>query len=118
MKRTTVRWVTGTSSGGVKNAYRGDGKYAQLCVIMPDQNAVVASRPTQSGGRNVDIVFDLLVPKMQDALLPENPEGVMKLRDFESRSSRRRARPEVSSYLARSTMTLDQICAIVYLPNG
>ncbi|MGI6400644.1 MAG: serine hydrolase [Thermoguttaceae bacterium] len=105
----------------VKNAYRGDGKYAQLCVIMPDQNAVVAiTSDSSQAGETLDIVFDLLVPKMQDAPLPENPEGVAKLRDFEkSLKPKEGASGSQLVSCAIHNDALDQdMRYIVYLPNG
>ena len=55
------------------NAYRGDGAFGQYCVVMPDQDAVLA---INSGVRNMQTVLDLvwehLLPAMQDSPLPAN----------------------------------------------
>ena len=52
-------------------AYRGDGAFGQFCVIVPEQDAVLA---ITSGLRNMQAVLDLvwqhLLPAMQDAPLP------------------------------------------------
>src|SRR5262249_27792470 len=52
----------------------GDGAFGQYCVIMPEQNAVLA---ITSGLGNMqpplDLVWDHLLPAMQAAPLPENP---------------------------------------------
>lgn len=49
------------------NAYRGDGAYGQFCVIMPHQDAVVA---TTSGLSDMQLILNLmwehLMPCMQD----------------------------------------------------
>ncbi len=56
------------------NAYRGDGAFGQYCVIMPDQDAVLA---ITSGLGNMqpplDLVWELLLPAMQPTPLPEDP---------------------------------------------
>jgi CubicO group peptidase (beta-lactamase class C family) len=53
------------------DAYRGDGAFGQFCVVMPDQDAVLA---ITSGVRNMQAVLDLawehLLPAMQGAPLP------------------------------------------------
>lgn len=51
--------------------YRGDGAFGQFCIVMPEQDAVVA---ITSGGRNMQAVMNLvlekLLPAMQAAPLP------------------------------------------------
>lgn len=53
------------------NAYRGDGAFGQFCVVMPDQDAVLA---ITSGLRNMQAVLNLawehLLPAMQAGSLP------------------------------------------------
>jgi CubicO group peptidase (beta-lactamase class C family) len=53
------------------NAYRGDGAYGQYCVVMPDQDAVMA---ITSGVGDMQAVLDKvwahLLPAMQPAPLP------------------------------------------------
>ena len=60
--------------------YRGDGAFGQFCIVMPDQDAVVA---ITSGTRNMqaimDLVWDKLLPAMQPAPLPANNEADQKL---------------------------------------
>jgi CubicO group peptidase (beta-lactamase class C family) len=55
------------------NAYRGDGAFGQYCVVMPDQDAVLA---ITSGLQNMQAVLDLvwkhLLPALQAEPLPEN----------------------------------------------
>lgn len=62
------------------NAYRGDGAFGQFCVIMPDQDAVLA---ITSGVGNMQAVLDLvwehLLPAMQAAPLPEDGAARQKL---------------------------------------
>jgi CubicO group peptidase (beta-lactamase class C family) len=54
-------------------AYRGDGAFGQYCVIMPEQDAVLA---ITSGLGNMqpplDLVWDHLLPAMQPRPLPED----------------------------------------------
>ena len=54
-------------------AYRGDGAFGQFCVIMPEQDAVLA---ITSGVADMQAVLNLawtyLLPAMQPAALPDN----------------------------------------------
>jgi CubicO group peptidase (beta-lactamase class C family) len=57
-------------------AYRGDGAFGQFCIVMPEQDAVVA---ITSGCRDMqavlNLVWDRLLPAMKDAPLPaDDPE--------------------------------------------
>ena len=60
--------------------YRGDGAFGQFCIVMPEQDAVVA---ITSGTRNMaavmNLVWDKLLPAMQPASLPANAESDQKL---------------------------------------
>ena len=55
------------------NLYRGDGAFGQYCIVMPEQDAVVA---ITSGVRDMqqvmNLVWDRLLPAMKDKALPEN----------------------------------------------
>jgi CubicO group peptidase (beta-lactamase class C family) len=62
------------------NAYRGDGAFGQYCVVMPDQDAVLAI----TGGlgdmqRVLDTVWQHLLPAMAAGPLPADPETRKKL---------------------------------------
>ncbi|HVO41270.1 MAG TPA: serine hydrolase [Aggregatilineales bacterium] len=55
------------------SAYRGDGAFGQYCVVMPDQDAVLAV----TGGLGdmqapLNLVWDHLLPAMNGARLPES----------------------------------------------
>jgi hypothetical protein len=54
-------------------AYRGDGAFGQYCVVMPEQDAVIA---ITSGVKNMqqvlDLVWDKLLPEMKGTTLPPN----------------------------------------------
>lgn len=58
------------------NAYRGDGVFGQYCVVMPDQDAVLA---ITSGidvfdmQQPLNFVWDILLPAMGPAALPDDP---------------------------------------------
>ena len=56
-------------------AYRGDGVFGQYCIVMPEQDAVLA----MTGGIDVfdmqqplDLVWEILLPAMQPDLLPDD----------------------------------------------
>jgi CubicO group peptidase (beta-lactamase class C family) len=62
------------------NAYRGDGAFGQYCIVMPDQDAVLA---ITAGVKNMQAVLDLvwkhLLPAMQPAALPADAAAQDKL---------------------------------------
>jgi CubicO group peptidase (beta-lactamase class C family) len=64
------------------NAYRGDGAFGQFCLVMPEQDAVLAMT---SGEGNMQAILDLvwqhLLPAMQDAPLPADQGANAALRD-------------------------------------
>jgi CubicO group peptidase (beta-lactamase class C family) len=61
--------------------YRGDGAFGQFCIVMPEQDAVVA---ITSGTRDMqtimNLIWDKLLPAMQPTPLPANAESNQKLR--------------------------------------
>jgi CubicO group peptidase (beta-lactamase class C family) len=63
------------------NAYRADGAFGQYCIVMPDQDAVVA---ITSGVRDMqsvlNLVWDRLLPAMRAAALPPDPAADQTLR--------------------------------------
>ncbi len=62
------------------DCYRGDGAFGQYCIVMPEQDAVVA---ITSGVKNMpavlNLVWEKLLPAMQQAPLPEAPEACEEL---------------------------------------
>jgi len=66
-------------------AYRGDGKDGQFCIVLPDQDAVVAiTANTPDMQSELNIVWEKLLPAFHDAALPENAEGQAKVKEFVS----------------------------------
>jgi CubicO group peptidase (beta-lactamase class C family) len=61
--------------------YRGDGAFGQFCVVMPDQDAVVA---ITSGTRDLqgvlNLVWDDILPGLKKGLLPPDPKGAAALK--------------------------------------
>lgn len=55
------------------NNYRGDGAFGQFCIVMPEQDAVLA---ITSGTTNIhgilDLVWEYLLPAMKDDALPSD----------------------------------------------
>jgi CubicO group peptidase (beta-lactamase class C family) len=63
------------------NAYRGDGAGGQFCVVMPDQDMVIAiTAATGNMQGELDAVWDNLLPAARDAALPADADGQEKLR--------------------------------------
>jgi CubicO group peptidase (beta-lactamase class C family) len=64
------------------NIYRGDGAFGQYCIVMPDQDAVLAITSGVADMQSVlNIVWETLLPAMQSLALPANPTSVAKLTD-------------------------------------
>src|ERR1043166_2151337 len=68
------------------NAYRGDGAFGQFCVVMPDQDAVVA---ITSGVKDMqavlNVIWEKLLPAMPAAALPANATAGLQLIEVEKR---------------------------------
>lgn len=55
-------------------AFRGDGKDGQFCIVLPEQDAVVAiTAHTGNMQAELNVVWDKLLPAFHAAALPENP---------------------------------------------
>jgi CubicO group peptidase (beta-lactamase class C family) len=55
------------------NAYRGDGAFGQFMVVMPEQDAVVAiTAETSDMQRELDLVWEHLLPAMKESPLPSD----------------------------------------------
>src|SRR3954463_7671168 len=61
-------------------AYRGDGAFGQYCVVLPDQDAVIA---ITSGVRDMqavlNLVWDKLLPALKSSTLPTDEESQKRL---------------------------------------
>jgi hypothetical protein len=62
--------------------YRADGAFGQLCVVLPDQDAVIAITAASNSIQGIlNEVWEHLLPNMKDAPLPEDQALVSKLAD-------------------------------------
>jgi CubicO group peptidase (beta-lactamase class C family) len=58
------------------NAFRADGAYGQYIVVMPDQDAVVAiTCESQDLQDELNLVWEYLLPSIEDNKLPKNEES-------------------------------------------
>ncbi len=65
------------------NAYRGDGAFGQFCVVMPDQDAVVAiTSGTKDMQAVLNLVWDKLLPAMNSRSLPADERSNQKLKQL------------------------------------
>ena len=63
-------------------AYRGDGAFGQFCLIMPDQDAVLAITAGEDDMQGIlDQVWTHLLPAMADGPLPDDPTSHAHLTD-------------------------------------
>ncbi|MEM7383446.1 MAG: serine hydrolase, partial [Verrucomicrobiota bacterium] len=62
-------------------AYRGDGAFGQFCLVLPEQDAVIAiTSGTRNMGRVMDLVWEKLLPGFREKPLEADPVA-MKLRE-------------------------------------
>lgn len=62
------------------NAYRGDGKDGQYCIVLPDQDAVIAiTAEIGNMQKPLDLIWEHLLPAFHETSLPENPSAVAAL---------------------------------------
>lgn len=65
-----------------RHGYRGDGAGGQFAIVLPEHDAVVATTSgTAQMGDIMSIVWDRLVPAMQDEPLDDNPAAAERLRE-------------------------------------
>jgi CubicO group peptidase (beta-lactamase class C family) len=63
------------------NAYRGDGAFGQYCIVMPDQNAVIAITSGVSNMQSVmNVIWDFFLPACQTEALKPNKAEVTALK--------------------------------------
>jgi CubicO group peptidase (beta-lactamase class C family) len=63
------------------NSFRGDGANGQLCVIIPEKDAVIAiTADTNRFQDEMNAIWEKLYPAFQPEALPENSEGVEKMK--------------------------------------
>jgi hypothetical protein len=64
------------------NAYRGDGAFGQYCIVMPDQDAVIAITSGIGDMQQVlNLVWDKFLPACQPRKTRSNPEAHTQLRN-------------------------------------
>ena len=64
------------------DAYRGDGKDGQFCIVLPKWDAVIAITANASKMQDeLNVVWDHLLPAFSDHSLPENLETQKELKD-------------------------------------
>lgn len=85
------------------NAYRGDGLFGQYCIVMPEQDAVLAI----TGGTDafdmqepLNLVWDILLPAMQTDALPDDPTAYNHLLNKLERLTLLPAQGEATSVIA------------------
>jgi CubicO group peptidase (beta-lactamase class C family) len=60
-------------------AFRGDGAFGQYCIVMPEQDAVIAITSAVKDPGILNLVWDKLLPQMKPAPLAADPESCKEL---------------------------------------
>lgn len=76
------------------NAYRGDGAFGQFCVVMPDQDAVIA---ITSGLPNMQAVLNLIWAHLLPAMGPQRRKNSRGQANLEQRLSGLRLPPQLGA---------------------
>ena len=64
-------------------AFRGDGKDGQFCIVLPEQDAVIAiTAETGNMQRQLDLVWKHLLPALEADALPEDAEQQQRLQSL------------------------------------
>lgn len=67
------------------DAFRGDGKDGQFCIVLPKLDAVIAiTANTGDMQAELNVVWDNLLPAFHDQPLAADPEGLAKLKQLAS----------------------------------
>lgn len=62
------------------DCYRGDGKDGQFCLVLPQQDAVIAiTAQTGNMQQQLDLVWEHLLPAFRETALPDAPDEQQKL---------------------------------------
>lgn len=63
-------------------AFRGDGAFGQYCIVLPEQDAVIAiTSGTKDMQAVLNLVWDVLLPGLKKEPLPADDAGAKKLKD-------------------------------------
>lgn len=63
-------------------AFRGDGAHGQFCLVLPEEDAVVAiTANTKDMQGELNVVWDHLLPAFHSAPLPDDPAAQQKLKE-------------------------------------
>ncbi len=67
-------------------AYRGDGKDGQFCIVLPEQDAVIAiTANTRNMQKELNVVWDKFLPAFHDRPLDDNANEQNKLKETTER---------------------------------
>jgi CubicO group peptidase (beta-lactamase class C family) len=63
------------------NAYRGDGAFGQYCLVLPEQDAVLAITSGSDDLQGIlNVVWEQLLPAFKEGSLPADQEGVEQMK--------------------------------------
>ncbi len=103
------------------NAYRGDGAFGQYCVVMPDQDAILAITSGLSSMQPpLDLIWEHLLPAMGDAPLSDDAAAqaalTAKLGQLQLRTPQGQQHATIAERIGGKTFTIaentDTIAAI------
>jgi len=95
------------------NAFRGDGAFGQYCLVMPEQDVVLAMTSGTDDMQGIlNIVWEYLLPALEDGALQADEEGVgllnQKLENLAIRVIEGKKSTPITAELSGRTYTLEQ----------
>ncbi len=85
------------------NAYRGDGAFGQYCIVLPDQDAVIAiTSETADMAGEMNLIWDHLLPAMQENPLPADEKAQSRLKNTLASLALLPPKAQATSPVARS----------------
>ncbi len=83
------------------NGYRGDGLFGQFCIVMPEEELVVAITAGQRNmAKSMNLVWDHVLPALSSKKLPPNPTLQKSLKDKLKKLNLPTVKGKASSILA------------------
>jgi len=95
------------------NAYRGDGAFGQYCLVMPEQDAIIAITAGSDDLQGIlNVVWEYLLPAMEAESLPPDESGLdelnQKLKHLAISYVKGEESSPVASKVSGKTYTLEQ----------
>ena len=67
-----------------EGVYRGDGMYGQYCIVMPNENSVIAITSNTDMPKVMDLIWDILLPALRENNAPsDDTDGYKQMKEMQ-----------------------------------